>query len=154
MTLCTSSAQKIIDDRFVLHTIDLKTQSLKFYLQNKNGINLGNFKTLRDALLQKNEELVFAMNGGMYLKNGSAQGLYIENGITKKRLNTTKKAYGNFYLQPNGIFYLTKDNRGVVCKTNDFRPNKNIYTQHNLDQCWLLQVRFIQFLLRVLQICI
>lgn len=71
----------------------------------------------------------------VYLKNGSTQGLYIENGITKKRLNTTKKAYGNFYLQPNGIFYLTKDNRGVVCKTNDFRANKNITYATHLDQC-------------------
>jgi len=126
MMSCTSSAQKIEDDRFVLHVINLETQNLKFYYQNETGNNFGNFKTLRHSLLDQNEELVFAMNGGMYLKDGSPQGLFIENGITKKEIDTTKEAYGNFYLQPNGVFYLTKAKKGIVCKTQDFKTNSNI----------------------------
>lgn len=126
MTSCTSSAQKIEDDRFVLHVVDLEIQNLKLYHQNEAGNNFGNFKNLKQALLKDNQELLFAMNGGMYLKDGSPQGLYIEKGLTKKDIDTTKEAYGNFYLQPNGIFYLTKDNKGIVCKTTDFKSNLNI----------------------------
>ncbi|WP_084203408.1 phosphodiester glycosidase family protein [Psychroserpens damuponensis] len=126
MMSCTSSAQKIEDERFVLHTVNLKTQQLKFYHQDKDGNTYGNFKTLRHQLLDKDQELVFAMNGGMYLKDGSPQGLFIENGITKKEIDTTIEAYGNFYLQPNGIFYITNDNYGMVCKTTDYKPNSNI----------------------------
>ncbi|MEM5566503.1 phosphodiester glycosidase family protein [Psychroserpens sp. AS72] len=126
ITSCTSSAQKIEDDRFVSHIVNLKTQKLKFYHKNETGTNFGNFKTLKQELLTKNQELVFAMNGGMYLKDGSPQGLFIENGITKQQIDTTKEAYGNFYLQPNGIFYLTKDQTGIVCKTDDFKPHPNI----------------------------
>jgi uncharacterized protein YigE (DUF2233 family) len=126
MTSCTSSAQKIEDKRFVLHIVDLKTQTLKFYHQNETGDNFGNFKTLKQVLNQQNQELVFAMNGGMYLKDGSPQGLFIENGITKKEIDTTKQAYGNFYLQPNGIFYLTKDNKGIITKTVSFSDDQNI----------------------------
>nr|WP_321228944.1 phosphodiester glycosidase family protein [uncultured Psychroserpens sp.] len=123
---CTSSAQKIEDKRFVSHIVDLQKQTLKFYYQNEDSINFGNFKTLKQELLNKDQELVFAMNGGMYLKDGSPQGLFIENGITTKQIDTTKEAYGNFYLQPNGIFYLTKDNKGFVSKTTDFKSNSNI----------------------------
>lgn len=123
---CTSSAQKIEDNRFVSHIVDLQKQTLKFYYQNEDGINFGNFKTLKQKLSQQNQELVFAMNGGMYLKDGSPQGLFIENGITTKQIDTTKEAYGNFYLQPNGIFYLTKDHKGFISKTTDFKSNSNI----------------------------
>ena len=52
------------------------------------------------------KELVFAMNGGMYLPNLSPQGLYIENGKVIKQLDKTQEAYGNFYLQPNGVFLI------------------------------------------------
>jgi len=126
MMSCQSSAQKIEDDRFVIHTVDLKHQDLQFYLKDDDNSNFGNFKTLKQHLKKNNQELLFAMNGGMYLKDGSPQGLYIENGITKTKIDTTKTAYGNFYLQPNGIFYLTKDNTGAVCKTTDFKSNSNI----------------------------
>jgi len=126
MTSCTSTAQKIEDERFVLHIVDLETQTLKFYHKNEEGSNFGNYKALKNNLVDQDEELVFAMNGGMYLKDGSPQGLYIENGITKKQIDTTKEAYGNFYLQPNGIFYLTKDNKGVITKSVDFKSNPNV----------------------------
>jgi uncharacterized protein YigE (DUF2233 family) len=62
----------------------------------------------------------------MYLKNGEPQGLYIENGITKTPLDTIKEAYGNFYLKPNGIFYITNNNEGFVCKTENFKSGTHI----------------------------
>ncbi|MEH6536971.1 MAG: phosphodiester glycosidase family protein [Psychroserpens sp.] len=120
------SNQDINDPKILTHTVDLKKQHLKFYLQNDNGIKFGNHSNLKKALENTNQNLLFAMNGGMYLKDGSPQGLYIENGITKAKIDTAKKGYGNFYLQPNGIFYITKDHKGVVCKTSDFNPNPNI----------------------------
>jgi uncharacterized protein YigE (DUF2233 family) len=57
------------------------------------------------------------MNGGMYLKDGSPQGLYIENGLVLKPLDTLQKAYGNFYLQPNGVFGIQKDGKPVVTRS-------------------------------------
>ncbi|NMH88868.1 phosphodiester glycosidase family protein [Flavivirga algicola] len=114
------------DSKFVVHTVDLKQQTLKFYWKNDHGINIGNHKNLKTFLKSKNQELIFATNGGMYMKDGSPQGLFIEDGITKIPLDTSKKDYGNFYLQPNGVFYITKDNKGIVCKTENFRPDKKI----------------------------
>lgn len=59
------------------------------------------------------------MNGGMYTENQSPLGLYIERGKTLQALNT-KNAKGNFYLKPNGVFYITNSNKAVVCRTEDY----------------------------------
>ncbi len=65
------------------------------------------------------------MNGGMYLKDRSPQGLYVENGKILKEIDTVRQAYGNFYMQPNGIFYITKDKKAFVCSSSDYK-NKDI----------------------------
>ena len=66
------------------------------------------------------------MNGGMYNKKLTPQGLYIENGELKSDIDTLYKGYGNFYLQPNGIFFLTDKGKAYISKTNNFKMNKNI----------------------------
>jgi len=113
------------DNNILSHKVDLKKQDLKFYWKNEKGENFENFKSLNNWLNAKSEILIFAMNGGMYKKDFSPQGLFIENGIVKSKIDTLQNGYGNFYMQPNGIFYITNENKGFVCKTTDFR-NENI----------------------------
>jgi uncharacterized protein YigE (DUF2233 family) len=108
------------------YEVNPKTQDLKLYWKDSYNKNYLNFKYLRTDLAKQNKKLVFAMNGGMYLKDHSPQGLFIENGIPKKRVDTTQDAYGNFYMQPNGIFYLTSSKEAVVCKTTDFKNNESV----------------------------
>lgn len=108
------------------YEVNPKTQDLKLYWKDASGKNYLNFKNLRTDLAKQNKKLVFAMNGGMYLKDHSPQGLFIENGSTKKAIDNTKEAYGNFDMQPNGIFYLTSDKEGVICKTTDFKNTGNV----------------------------
>ncbi|WP_204344680.1 phosphodiester glycosidase family protein [Psychroserpens algicola] len=122
----SSSAQQIDDERFVSYIVDLNKQTLKFYLKNDNGYNFGNHYELKNELKTKNKELIFATNGGMYLKDGSPQGLYIENGTIKKPVNTIKSGYGNFYLQPNGVFYITNENKAIVCETSQYTYSPKI----------------------------
>jgi len=62
----------------------------------------------------------------MFNKDFSPQGLYIENGITKAKIDTLQNGYGNFYLQPNGIFSITKDNKAKICTTESFKNDGNI----------------------------
>lgn len=65
------------------------------------------------------------MNGGMYKPDKSPQGLYIEN---KKILSPpdTATGNGNFYLKPNGVFYITSENIPGICITEKFIENGNI----------------------------
>lgn len=109
------------------YIVDLKNQDLRFYWKNKKGVNIKNFKNLISLTKSQSEDLIFAMNGGMYKKDFSPQGIYIENGILKSKIDTLQNRYGNFYMQPNGIFYITDDSKGVICKTKKFEyDSKNI----------------------------
>ncbi len=60
------------------------------------------------------------MNAGMYKSDLSPKDLFIENGIEKTKIDTMQKRYGNIYLQPNGVFYVTNNDIGAVCKTVNF----------------------------------
>ena len=113
------------DDDFVFYTVNLKQQELVFYLKSNEGVNFGSIKNLKTWLNQNDMELVFAMNGGMYKKDKSPQGLYIENKITITDIDTNN-GNGNFYLKPNGIFYIKTNNEAVICKTEDFKKNMKI----------------------------
>ena len=111
------------DGLFLYRTVDLTQENLQLFWKDDNDQIFGSFQRLKNWLHQKDEKLIFAMNGGMYLKNRSPQGLYIENQQLLHPTNKVQKAYGNFYLQPNGIFYITNNHQGGVCKTKDFPKN-------------------------------
>ena len=116
------SQSEVEGNRNILsHIIDLNKQNLKLYWKNENGEIIKNFVNLKELSESKSERLIFAMNGGMYKKDFSPQGLYIENGVVKSEIDTLTNGYGNFYLQPNGIFYITNKNKGFVCKTTEFK---------------------------------
>ena len=101
-------------------------KNISFYHNNAKGIPYSNFKTLQTYLSSQNKHLKFAMNGGMYLRDLSPQGLYIEKGKQIKNVDRAQNAYGNFYMQPNGIFYITKDKKALVTPTKKFKYNDNI----------------------------
>lgn len=114
------------EDRVISHELNPYLDELRFFWKNKDGENYRNFQALKADLKKEGMQLLFAMNGGMYQKDLSPQGLYIEKGVMKKELNQVKKAYGNFYLQPNGVFYVTKENKPVICITDSFKYHKSI----------------------------
>lgn len=121
---------------FVLHSSDSATenypdilfyeinpdnQDLRFYSKDENGQAFENHAHLKRWLADNNKELVFATNGGMYKKDLSPQGLYIENGEVISEMNKRKEGYGNFYLQPNGIFYISEQSKPFIKTTNSYK---------------------------------
>jgi len=90
---------------------------IRMYWTDESGKHYANFQNLRNQLRTNNDSLLFAVNGGMYTKKRVPQGLYIENGETIQAIDTST-GHGNFYMQPNGIFFLDKDGAKVVETTN------------------------------------
>jgi uncharacterized protein YigE (DUF2233 family) len=78
-----------------------------------------NINNVRQSLSQQNIELIFAMNGGMYHPGHLPNGLYVENSKTMVKLDIQKKEKGYFYVQPNGVFYLTEEKNAFIRKTED-----------------------------------
>ncbi|ESU25225.1 putative periplasmic protein [Flavobacterium limnosediminis JC2902] len=120
-----SKKSKIDHDRFISYVVNPKKRNVEFYWKNEKGENFKNAENLKFWLKKQKRELVFATNGGMYKKDNSPQGLYIENKIKKIEIDTAK-GNGNFYLKPNGVFYITIDKTPNICLTNDFVDNGKI----------------------------
>ncbi|MES2545096.1 MAG: phosphodiester glycosidase family protein [Bacteroidota bacterium] len=120
-----SDSNKLDDDLFVCYTVNPKKLNVSFYLKNEKQENFKNAKNLKTWLKSHNIELLFATNGGMYNKDHSPQGLYIENKIIKAVIDTTN-GNGNFYLKPNGVFYITSEKIPYIIATQNFVYNKNI----------------------------
>ena len=121
---CAGTISSVEDDPgFVSFVIE--PSGIRFYWKDDNDQILGSIQALKLFLETKDQELRFAMNGGMYLPDSSPQGLFIENGIAVKPLDTLS-GYGNFYLKPNGVFYITNSKIAGVCKTEDFEQKADI----------------------------
>lgn len=114
-----------IDDKILAYTVDTKKQDLQLYWKNDNGETFKSIQNLKNYVENKNLTLIFAMNGGMFNKDFSPQGLFIQNKTTLAVLDTAD-GNGNFYLKPNGVFYITSDNIPLVCRTSDFKDNGKI----------------------------
>ena len=113
------------EDRFLSYQVNPKKQELKLYWIDDKKSKFGSILNLKAWLGINKRKLVFAMNAGMYKQDGSPQGLYIENKKTLSPLDTSS-GNGNFYLKPNGIFYLTTTNTAVICNTAGFKDSGDI----------------------------
>ncbi len=114
-----------VDEQILAYTVDTKTQDLKLYWKDDKGELIKSIQSLKTYVESKNLTLTFAMNGGMFNNDFSPQGLFIQNKNTLAPLDTAD-GNGNFYLKPNGIFYITTNNTPFVCKTADFTNNSKI----------------------------
>ena len=115
-----------LDDRILAYTVDTKKQNLQFYWKNDSGEILGSIQNLKTFVEHKNLTLNFAMNGGMYMEDSKPLGLYIQDGKKLKNINKAE-GKGNFYLKPNGVFYITNENVPFISKTSDFESNNIKY---------------------------
>lgn len=110
------------DDRFTDYSIQKVDNTLLMVWKDSSGKPLNNFSNLKKLVEQQGKQLLFATNGGMYTQTSSPLGLYIENGVQHTPLNT-RSASGNFYLKPNGVFYIARNNTAHIVTT----PNMDDY---------------------------
>lgn len=115
----------VADTRFVSYVADPQRQAIQLFYRDERGRRFGSLGRLRAWLAPRPDSLVLALNGGMYAPGGRPQGLFIENQKLVAPLDTGRGA-GNFYLQPNGVFYLTTSRRAGICATAEFRTKKGV----------------------------
>lgn len=112
-------------EKILFTIVNPASQKIQFYWNNAQGKAIGSIGNLKTQVEKEGKTLLFAMNGGMFNRDFSPQGLYIENFKTLADIDTGS-GEGNFYLKPNGVFYLTDKNDAYICTTNEFMANKNI----------------------------
>ncbi|MBI1867697.1 MAG: phosphodiester glycosidase family protein [Methylocystis sp.] len=97
---------------YTVCTFDARQDAVRLFWRDGQGDVYGDFARLEAALIQTGETLVFAMNAGMYGEDRSPIGLYVEAGRTLKSANVGAGA-GNFYMKPNGVFWIDGARAGV-----------------------------------------
>jgi uncharacterized protein YigE (DUF2233 family) len=117
--------------RFTVCAVDTARQDVQLAWTDKDGIPLRGFDRLESALGAKADHVRFAMNAGMFDRRGTPIGLYVENGTTRVPANT-KDGAGNFYLKPNGVFWIDASGMPGIDTTER-------YIQHQRSPRWATQ---------------
>ena len=87
------------DRDFVVCVFDPARDDLELFWRGPDRKPYNRFSAIAEALKAQKRQLVFAMNGGMFEKNFSPVGLYIEDGKQLQRADT-RGGGSNFHLRP------------------------------------------------------
>jgi uncharacterized protein YigE (DUF2233 family) len=114
---------KFLDKEFMVYWVDLATDDLSLSWRDAQGKPLEKFSRLREHLRPR--EVKFAINAGIFTPANEPLGLHIENARELRPLNLGKLEGGqfNFYLKPNGVFYVLS-NRAAVVESAQFAALK------------------------------
>lgn len=99
--------------RVVVCTIDMARQSVRLLWKSQNGQPYGSLRGIGSAATAESGPMLFAMNAGMYHRDLSPVGLYVEGGVQHARANLSGGP-GNFHMRPNGVFYIAGRTAGVM----------------------------------------
>lgn len=102
--------------------IDPQKEDIRMHWLDNNGHPYKNIAAVKETL----KKALLITNGGMFQQGNIPVGLYIENGKELRPLDTARNKPGNFYLQPNGVFYT--DAKGAhISNTQQFKNEDVIY---------------------------
>ena len=121
-SFCTD--RQFEDQTFVICTTDASLQPIRLVLKGPDGKPYEHLDRLPKPLL-------IAMNAGMYHADFSPVGLYVEDGKELSPLNSSD-GEGNFFMKPNGVFFIDEDGRPGVLETGAYvaaRINPRFATQ-------------------------
>ena len=104
---------------FIVCRADVSRDRVEIAYAGEDGKPFGNFEALRRAYAGRGLALKFAMNAGMFHPDFRPVGLLVIGGQTLAPINRGS-GYGNFFMQPNGVFMLDADGAQVLA-THEFR---------------------------------
>ena len=109
--------------RIVACDVDPATDDIRIAHSGPDGAPYGSVPALAAAVQGGAVPLKLAMNAGMYHADMRPVGLLVEEGHEVSPLETAEGA-GNFYLKPNGVFFIGEDGRAGVMETAAFAAAK------------------------------
>lgn len=130
LTASCASAAEPITTRTVEHLGDWYTvvtmrlggdADLRLYGGQPGGLT---FVDTRDATGHENRTVVALMNGGMYGTDTGPVGLFIANGVERHSIDLGS-GEGNFYLKPNGVFWLDTKSVAHVTASGTFPTDRS-----------------------------
>lgn len=106
-------------NQHMFKAIAVNPNKLRLYWQDENGKPYDNFSRLKNTLAASGQAVKVMMNAGIYGSDDKPAGLHIENHHQQHAINR-RAGKGNFHLQPNGVFYITKNGSPAIRRTASF----------------------------------
>lgn len=95
----------------IVCSYNLDETEIRLFWRDAEGRPYRSLRTF--AASPEGRAATFAMNAGMYERDGSPLGLYVADGREEKPA-ITREGPGNFHMKPNGVFYVAKGRAGVM----------------------------------------
>jgi uncharacterized protein YigE (DUF2233 family) len=102
-----------LSSRYTVCTFDPARETIRLYGAATLGKRGATYDQLNTYLLRNRQHMSFAMNGGMYHPDYGPVGLLVENKRETGALNRGD-AFGNFFMKPNGVFWVGDGKAGVM----------------------------------------
>lgn len=93
-------------NKYAVVSVNLKKAKLKMFWKDSQNQPFKTFQKLEQHLAKNGVKLLAAMNAGIFDKTYTPLGLHVQRGQKLHNINSRTRAFGNFYMQPNGIFFL------------------------------------------------
>jgi uncharacterized protein YigE (DUF2233 family) len=104
---------------YVVCTIDLEKYAVALHHDGADGKPFGSVVKFDAAMAAAEKPVLLAMNAGMYHRDLSPVGLYIEDGKQLSPLNQGS-GKGNFFIKPNGVFLIGRDGKAAIMTTEAY----------------------------------
>ena len=107
---------------FLCYVADLQKENIQLHWDNpQTKIKYGNLGALKTKLDRDSLQVEMICNAGMYKPNHEPQGVFIESqGLVRFPLDKRDPNDENFYLMPNGVFYIDTLNHAYIDTTLAF----------------------------------
>src|SRR5262245_51213855 len=99
--------------QFTAVRVDTRAERIELFWRDDSGAPLRRLDKLNEWLSSQKKHLRFAMNAGMFEPDLSPVGLFVSHGTEFKPLNLAG-GRGNFFLKPNGVFFVTAQGPQIV----------------------------------------
>lgn len=113
-----------------IYISNFDSNAIKMHWLDKDGRNFASIRNLQGYLMSQKQAPLMITNAGMYTHSLQPQGLFIENRKEQRPIDlSSPKTDANFYLKPNGIFYVDTLGKAHIETSEEFQKlyvNKSI----------------------------
>jgi len=106
-------AEKITFENSIFQIYHTPAKLVHLHWKDDKGQKYKSFSKLEAELKSKGISPLMITNGGIYGKGETPCGLHIEDGKKLNNINLADQP-GNFYLKPNGVFFITDGNPKIL----------------------------------------
>jgi uncharacterized protein YigE (DUF2233 family) len=108
---------------FTVATVEPKKDDLRLLWKDESGQRLGDFDSVERWAQRSKKSVLLATNSGIFAPGFTPLGIHIEQGKELVKLNRWHGG-GNFFLKPNGVFFVTASGKSGVLETEEFAKTK------------------------------